>query len=68
MAKVIICDVCDVTYTEGRNDQQSVELNGKTFRVFVDIDGETSPDFYRLDVCPACRKQALIKIVGQQEE
>jgi uncharacterized protein (DUF2225 family) len=68
MARVIICDVCDVSYTESHHDHQIVELNGKRFKVFMDIDGETSPEFYRLDVCPACRKQAIMKIVGQQEE
>jgi uncharacterized protein (DUF2225 family) len=66
MARLIICDVCEVTYTEGRHDHQTVELNGKTFKVFLDMDGETSPDFYRLDVCPACRKQALLKVIEQE--
>ena len=67
MARMIICDVCDVTYTENRNDHQTVELNGKTFKVFVDIDGENFPGFSRLDICPACRKQVLIKVIEQEK-
>jgi len=65
MARLIICDVCDVTYTERRQDSQNIELNGKNLQVYVGIDnGE--PGFSRLDVCPACRKQVLVKIIEQE--
>ena len=66
MARIIICDVCDVTYTERRQDSQNIELNGKNLQVYVSIDN-TEPGFSRLDVCPACRKQVLIKVIDEGE-
>jgi len=66
MARLIICDVCDVTYTENRHDQQIVELNGKSLKVYLDIDDGEHPGFSRLDICPACRKQVLVKIIEQE--
>ena len=65
MARIIICDVCDESYTENRFDQQKVELNGKFFKVYLDIDGGDNPDYYRLDVCPACKKQAVKKMLAE---
>ena len=64
MAAIILCDICDTSFKEDSRSHQIVELNGKSFRVFVDIDEEVVPDFHRLDICSDCRKQALIKIVG----
>jgi len=72
MARQIICDICDATYTDKReshpNTSVPVELNGKSFKVYVDVtsaDGYNSPDYYRLDVCSDCRKQALNQLVGK---
>jgi len=67
MARIIICDVCDATYTEIRHDYYPIELNGKSLKVFLDIDNGDQPGFSRLDVCPACRKQVLIKVIEQEE-
>ncbi|HIO72563.1 MAG TPA: hypothetical protein EYN38_05595 [Flavobacteriales bacterium] len=67
MARVIICDVCDATYTEVRYEHQTVELNGKNLKVYLDIDNGEYPGFSRLDVCPACRKQVLIKVIEQEK-
>ena len=66
MARVIICDICAVTYTEVRHDQ-NVELNGKSLRFYLDIDNGEDPGYSRLDVCPACRKQVLRAILEQGE-
>ena len=68
MARLIICDVCDVTYTENRQDHQTVELNGKSLKVYLDIDNGEQHGFARLDICTACRKQVLGKIIEQGEE
>ena len=65
MARIIICDVCDATYTERRQDSQNIELNGKNLKVYVGIDNDEL-GFSRLDVCPACRKQVLVKIIEQE--
>jgi len=40
MARIIICDVCDATYTERRQDSQNIELNGKNLKVYVGIDND----------------------------
>jgi len=70
MAREIICDICDVTYTDKRgshtNMEVPIELNGKPFKVYVDVSSVDSPDYYRLDVCSACRKQALVKVIEQE--
>ena len=68
MARLIICDVCAVTYTENRHDYQTVELNGKSLKVYLDIDNGEQHGFARLDICPACKKQVLGKIIEQGEE
>ena len=68
MARQLICDVCDVTYTDSRHDHQTVELNGKSLKVYLDIDNGEHPGFSRLDICPACRNQVLGKIIEQGEE
>jgi hypothetical protein len=69
MARVIICDVCDVTYTERHQDSQNVELNGKSLQIYLSIeDNVEHSGFSRLDVCPACRKQVLVKVIEQGEE
>ena len=72
MARQIICDVCDATYTEGSDARQEedrkVELNGKSLKVYLDIDSGVHSGFCRLDVCPACRIQLLGKIIEQAEE
>ena len=67
MARIIICDVCDVTYTEVRYEHQTVELNGKNLKVYLDIDNGEHQGFSRLDVCPACRKQVLLKVIEHEE-
>jgi len=64
MARQIICDICDATYTDKRESREvPVELNGKSFKVYVDVSGEDSPVYYHLDVCLDCRKQALIQLM-----
>lgn len=72
MARQIICDVCDVTYTDKRESHPNiVELNGKLFKVYVDVtsaDGNNSPDYYHLDVCSDCKKQALSQLVEKWED
>ena len=68
MARMIICDVCDATYTEVRHDHQTVELNGKSLKVYLDIDNGEQHGFARMDICPACKKQVLAKVIEQQEE
>ena len=68
MARQLICDVCDVTYTDSRQDHQTVELNGKSLKVYLDIDDGEHPGFSRLDICPVCRKQVLVKVIEQGEE
>ena len=68
MARQLICDVCDVTYTDSRHDHQTVELNGKSLKVYLDIDNGEHPGFSRLDICPACKKEVLGKIIEQEEE
>jgi len=68
MARMIICDVCDVTYTEVRHDHHIVELNGKSLKIYLDIDDGEHPGFSRLDICTACRKQVLIKVIEQGGE
>ena len=67
MARIIICDVCDATYTERRQDSQNIELNGKNLKVYVGIDNDEL-GFSRLDVCPACRKQVLWMLVDKINE
>ena len=67
LARIIICDVCDVTYTERRRDTQNIELNGKNLHVYVGIDNDENLGSSRLDVCPACRKQVLIKVLDEGE-
>jgi len=62
MARMIICDVCGVTYTESRQDHHNIELNGKSVKVFIDFDEDDSR-FNRLDACTDCKKQALMKII-----
>jgi len=72
MARQIICDICDVTYTDRRgshpNTSVSVELNGKPFKVYVDVTSVDSPDYYHMDVCSACRKKAISQLLEKQEE
>jgi len=70
MARQIICDICDVTYTDKRgshpNIEVPVELNGKPFKVYVDVSSVDSPDvsnYYRLDVCSDCRKKAISQLL-----
>jgi hypothetical protein len=64
MARQIICDICDVTYTDKRESHDvTVELNGKPFKVYVDVSSVDSPDYYHLDVCVDCRNQALKQLV-----
>ena len=64
MARQIICDICDATYTDKRESHElTVELNGKSFRVYVDVSSVDSPDYYHLDVCVDCRNQALRQLV-----
>ena len=63
MARMIICDVCDVTYTEVRHDHHTVELNGKSLKVYLDIDDGEHPGFSRLDICPDCRKKAISQLL-----
>ena len=67
MARVIICDICDENYIEKRHELDSVkvELKGKTFKVYVDINSEEAPDYNRLDICSSCRKQTLMKVLEQ---
>ena len=67
MARLIICDVCDVTYTENRQGHQTVELNGKSLKVYLDIDAGEQHGFARMDICPACKKQVLVKVLEQEE-
>jgi len=69
MARVIICDICAVTYTEVSHDQnvEYVELNGKSLRFYLDIDNGEDPGYSRLDVCTACRKQVLRAVLEQGE-
>ena len=67
MARLIICDVCTVTYTENRQDYRTVELNGKSLKVYLDIDNGEHPGFSRMDICPTCRKQVLIRVIDQEE-
>ena len=66
MARMIICDVCDATYTEVRHDHQTVELNGKSLKVYLDIDNGEQHGFARMDICPACKKQVLAKVLDQE--
>ena len=68
MARQLICDVCDVTYTDSRHDHQTVELNGKSLKVYLDIDKGEHTGFSRLYICPFCIKQVLGKIIEQGEE
>jgi len=67
MARQIICDICDVTYTDKgashSNMEVPVELNGKPFKVYVDVSSVDSPDYYRLDVCSDCRKKAISQLL-----
>ena len=67
MARQIICDICDATYTDKRESHPNtlvpVELNGKPFKVYVDVSSVDSPDYYHLDVCVDCRNQALRQLV-----
>ena len=64
MARQIICDICDATYTDKRESREvTVELNGKPFKVYVDVSSVDSPDYYHLDVCVDCRNQALRQLV-----
>ena len=66
MARQIICDICDATYTDKRESHEvTIELNGKPFKVYVDVSSVDSPDYYHLDVCSDCRKQALRQLVGK---
>jgi len=72
MSRQIICDICDATYTDKResNSKVTVELNGKLFKVYVDVtsaDGIDSQDYYHLDVCSDCKKQALSQLVEKWE-
>jgi len=63
MARMIICDVCDVTYIESKQDHHKIELNGKSIKVFIDLDDEDDLRYNRLDACTDCKKQALMKII-----
>ena len=66
MARQLICDVCDVTYTDSRHDPQTVELNGKSLKVYLDIDNGEQHGFALMDICPACKKQVLAKVLDQE--
>jgi len=65
MARQLICDICESTYTEERQNQnrQKIELSGKSYTVYIDVATEDSPDYYHLDVCPNCKNQALRKLL-----
>jgi len=67
MARQLICDICESTYTEQRQNQtqnhRKIELYGKTYMVYVDVTNEDSPDYCHLDVCLNCKKQALEKLL-----
>jgi len=67
MARQIICDICDVTYTDKReshsNTSVPIELNGKPFKVYVDVSNADSLDYYHLDVCLDCRKKAISQLL-----
>ena len=64
MARHFIFDICDATYTDQRESHEvTVELNGKPFKVYVDVSSVDSPDYYHLDVCSDCKKQVLSQLV-----
>ena len=65
MARQLICDICDLTYTEQRQNQkhQKIEFNGKSYTVYIDITSEEAAEYSHLDVCPNCKKQALSQLL-----
>ena len=67
MARQLICDICESTYTEQRHSEnpKKIELNGNSYTVYIDVTGEDSPSFSHLDVCPNCKRQALSKLLDQ---